>query len=101
MEYRLNKYISSSGICSRREADRFIEQGNVTVNGKRATVGMRVLPGQVVKVNGQLIENDIEPVYIAFNKPVGIVCTTDTGEKDNIVDYVGHEQRILDRKSVV
>ncbi len=95
MEYRLNKYISSSGICSRREADRYIEQGNVTVNGKRATIGMRVLPGQVVKVNGQLIENDVEPVYIALNKPVGIVCTTDTSEKDNIVDFVGHEQRIF------
>lgn len=95
MEYRLNKYISSSGICSRRAADRFIEEGKVTVNGKRATIGMRVLPGQKVKVNGLLIENAIEPVYVAFNKPVGIVCTTDPQEKDNIVKFISHEQRIF------
>lgn len=95
MEYRLNKYISSSGICSRRDADRFIEEGKVTVNGKRATIGMRVLPGQKVKVNGQLIENDIEPVYIAFNKPVGVVSTSDPQERDNIVDFISHEQRIF------
>lgn len=95
MEYRLNKYISNSGFCSRRDADRFIEEGKVTVNGKRASVGMRVLPGQKVKVNGELIINDIEPVYIAFNKPVGIVSTTDTMEKDNIINFIRHEQRIF------
>lgn len=95
MEYRLNKYISSSGFCSRRDADRFIEEGKVTVNGRRASVGMRVLPGQKVKVNGELIINDIEPVYIAFNKPVGIVSTTDTQEKDNIINFIRHEQRIF------
>lgn len=95
MEYRLNKYISSSGFCSRREADRFIEEGKVTVNGKRAVVGMRVLPGQKVRVNGELIINDIEPIYIAFNKPVGVVSTTDPQEKDNIVNFIRHEQRIF------
>ncbi|GAB6009077.1 23S rRNA pseudouridine(2604) synthase RluF [Dysgonomonas reticulitermitis] len=95
MEYRLNKYISNSGFCSRRDADRFIEEGKVTVNGRRASVGMRVLPGQKVKVNGELIINDIEPVYIAFNKPVGIVSTTDTLEKDNIINFIRHEQRIF------
>lgn len=95
MEYRLNKYISNSGFCSRRDADRFIEEGKVTVNGRRASVGMRVLPGQKVKVNGELIINDIEPVYIAFNKPVGIVSTTDTQEKDNIINFIRHEQRIF------
>lgn len=95
MEYRLNKYISGSGFCSRREADRFIEEGKVTVNGKRATIGMRVLPGQKVRVNGELIVNDIEPVYIAFNKPVGIVSTTDPQEKDNIINFIRHEQRIF------
>ncbi|MCS5874413.1 hypothetical protein LN650_30470 [Klebsiella pneumoniae subsp. pneumoniae] len=74
---RLNKYISESGICSRREADRFIEQGNVFINGKRATIGDQVKPGDLVKVNGQLIEpreaDDL--VLIALNKPVGIVST--------------------------
>lgn len=95
MEYRLNKYISSSGFCSRREADQYIENGKVTVNGKRASIGMRVLPGQKVKVNGELIVNDIEPVYIAFNKPVGIVSTTDPQEKDNIINFIRHEQRIF------
>ncbi|MDH6357317.1 23S rRNA pseudouridine(2604) synthase RluF [Parabacteroides sp. PF5-9] len=95
MEYRLNKYISNSGYCSRREADRFIESGNVTINGKRATIGMRVYPGQKVKVNGELIVNKIEPVYIALNKPVGIVSTTDPAEKHNIVNFISHEQRIF------
>ncbi len=95
MEYRLNKYISSSGFCSRREADRLIEEGKVRVNGKRAEIGMRVLPGQKVTVNGELIKNDIEPVYIAFNKPVGVVSTTDPEEDDNIVDFISHEQRIF------
>lgn len=79
---RLNKYISESGICSRREADRYIEQGNVFLNGKRATIGDQVKPGDVVKVNGQLIEpREAEDlVLIALNKPVGIVSTTEDGE---------------------
>lgn len=94
---RLNKYISESGICSRREADRYIEQGNVFLNGKRATIGDRVMPGDVVKANGQLIEpRDAEdPVFIALNKPVGIVSTTEDGERDNIVDFVNHSSRIF------
>ena len=95
MEYRLNKYISESGYCSRREADKLIDEGQVTIDGKRAAIGMRVFPGQKVKVRGELIENKLEPVYIAFNKPVGIVSTTDPQEKDNIVDYISHEQRIF------
>ncbi|MDH8702479.1 23S rRNA pseudouridine2604 synthase [Dysgonomonadaceae bacterium PH5-43] len=95
MEFRLNKYISSSGHCSRREADRFIEEGKVTVNGKKAVIGQKVYPGQKVRVNGTLIENEIEPVYIAFNKPVGVVSTTDPNEKDNIVKFISHEQRIF------
>lgn len=95
MEYRLNKYISSSGFCSRRDADRLIEGGKVTINGKRATLGMRVLPGQKVKVNGELIVNSLEPLYIAFNKPVGVVSTTDPQEKDNIINFISHEQRIF------
>ena len=94
---RLNKYISESGICSRRDADRFIEQGNVYVNGKRAQVGAQVIAGDTVKVNGQLIEPR-EPddfVFIVLNKPVGIVSTTESSEKNNIVDFVRHSVRIF------
>ena len=94
---RLNKYISESGICSRREADRYIEQGNVFLNGKRATIGDQVNPGDVVKVNGQLIEpREAEDlVFIALNKPVGIVSTTEDSERDNIVDFVNHSKRVF------
>ncbi|WP_294901778.1 23S rRNA pseudouridine(2604) synthase RluF [Tatumella sp. UBA2305] len=94
---RLNKYISESGICSRRDADRFIEQGNVFINGKRATVGDQVYAGDVVKVNGQLIEprNEEDLVLIALNKPVGIISTTEGSEKDNIVDFVNHSKRVF------
>jgi 23S rRNA pseudouridine2604 synthase len=94
---RLNKYISESGICSRREADRYIEQGNVFINGKRATIGEQVVPGDLVKVNGQAIEpQDAEDfVVLALNKPVGIVSTTESHEKDNIVDFVNHSTRIF------
>ena len=94
---RLNKYISESGVCSRRDADRYIEQGNVFINGKRVALGDRVFPGDVVKVNGQLIEPRSEDnlVFIALNKPVGIVCTTESGEKDNITDFVNHSTRIF------
>lgn len=95
MEYRLNKYISASGYCSRREADRFIESGNVTVNGIRAVIGARILPGQKVRVNGNLITHEVEPIYIAFNKPVGVVSTTDHTDKNNIIDFISHEQRIF------
>ncbi|WP_165460801.1 23S rRNA pseudouridine(2604) synthase RluF [Atlantibacter sp.] len=94
---RLNKYISESGICSRREADRYIEQGNVFINGKRAGIGDQVVAGDVVKVNGQLIEprSEDDLVFIALNKPVGVVSTTEEGEKDNIVDFVNHSTRIF------
>ncbi len=94
---RLNKYISESGICSRRDADRFIEQGNVFINGKRAQVGAQVFAGDTVKVNGQLIEPRGEDnfVCIVLNKPVGIVSTTEKAEKNNIVDFVRHGVRIF------
>ncbi|CCG85405.1 23S rRNA pseudouridine(2604) synthase RluF [Erwinia piriflorinigrans] len=94
---RLNKYIGESGICSRRDADRYIEQGNVFINGKRASVGDQVFTGDVVKVNGQLIEprNEEDLVVIALNKPVGIVSTTEEGERDNIVDFVNHSKRVF------
>ena len=94
---RLNKYISESGICSRRDADRFIEQGNVYLNGKRAAVGAQVVAGDTVKVNGQLIEpkEADDFVFIVLNKPVGIVSTTESSEKNNIVDFVRHSVRIF------
>lgn len=94
---RLNKYIRESGICSRRDADRFIEQGNVFINGKRASVGDQVVAGDTVKVNGQLIEpQDADDfVFIVLNKPVGIVSTTESSEKNNIVDFVRHGVRIF------
>jgi len=94
---RLNKYISESGMCSRRDADRYIEQGNVHINGRRAQVGDQVLPGDVVKVNGQVVEprDEEDLVFIALNKPVGIVSTTDSAEKDNIQRFVGHSERIF------
>ncbi|MCB8890083.1 23S rRNA pseudouridine(2604) synthase RluF [Vreelandella malpeensis] len=94
---RINKYISESGLCSRREADRFVEQGNVWINGRRASTGDQVVPGDRVKVNGQEIEPQEEEdlVLIALNKPVGIVSTTESNEKANIVDFVGHGVRIF------
>lgn len=94
---RLNKYISESGMCSRREADRYIENGNVAINGKAAQVGDQVLPGDKVTVNGQLIEprDEEDLIFIALNKPVGVVSTTDPAERRNIVNHVGHGERIF------
>lgn len=94
---RINKYISESGLCSRREADRFVEQGNVWINGRRATTGDQVVAGDRVKVNGQEIEPQEEEdlILIALNKPVGIVSTTESSEKDNIVEFVKHGARIF------
>ncbi len=93
---RLNKFISETGICSRREADRFIEQGRVKVNGRRADLGTQVEEGDDVRLNGKRIGQREKPhVYIALNKPVGIVCTTDRSERDNITDHVNHPARIF------
>lgn len=94
---RLNKYISESGICSRREADRYIEMGQVLINGRKAAIGDRVKPTDRVMVNGREIEprQQTEHIYLAFNKPVGIVSTTEQGVRDNIVDYVNHSERIF------
>jgi 23S rRNA pseudouridine2604 synthase len=94
---RLNKYISESGLCSRREADRYIENGSVAINGRPARVGDQVLPGDVVTVNGrEVVPRDKEDlVFIALNKPVGVVSTTDPAERRNIVNHVGHSVRIF------
>ncbi len=96
MEARLNKFISDTGYCSRREADRFIENGKVTINKVVATLGDRVKAGDQVRVNGNLIECDVEPsVYIALNKPVGITSTTDRSDKSNVVDFINYPTRIF------
>lgn len=94
---RVNKYLSEVGFCSRRGADKLIEQGKVTINGKVPEMGTKVLPGDEVRVDGNLISPPKDDfVYIAFNKPVGIVCTTDIkAEKDNIIDYINHPKRIF------
>ncbi|WGH75885.1 23S rRNA pseudouridine(2604) synthase RluF [Tenacibaculum tangerinum] len=91
----LNKYISSTGICSRREAERFITEGRVTINGKPTQLGNRVYEGDVVKIDGKLLRAKAKTIYIALNKPVGIVCTTDSKERKNIVKFVGHPQRLF------
>ena len=94
---RLNKFISESGICSRREADRFIEQGQVLINGKPAQVGDQVAPRDRVTVNGHKLEpkQAEDAVYLAFNKPVGITSTSEPGVRGNIVDYVNHAARVF------
>ncbi len=93
---RLNKAISDSGFCSRRQADKLIEQERVTVNDEVATLGDRAMPDDVIKVNGKLLitENE-ELVYIALNKPVGITCTTDRRVEGNVVDFINHKERIF------
>jgi 23S rRNA pseudouridine2604 synthase len=99
---RLNKYIGESGYCSRREADRLIAEGRVTINGEPAGMGRRVEDGDEVRIDGQGLatrpaasRGKRRHVYIALNKPVGITCTTEASVKGNIVDFVGHEQRIF------
>jgi len=92
---RLNKYISATGVCSRREADKWIEAGRVTCNGQPAALGTRVADGDQVCIDGQPIGVKKNPIYIALNKPVGITCTTEAGIEDNIIDLIGHAERIF------
>lgn len=94
---RINKYLSEVGYCSRRAADKLIDQGRVTINGIIPEMGTKIIPGDEIRVDGELIsEPDEKPVYLAFNKPVGIVCTTDTRvEKDNIIDFIKYPKRIF------
>ncbi|BCN93563.1 pseudouridine synthase [Thiomicrorhabdus immobilis] len=98
-EKRLNKFISDSGFCSRREADRLIEQNRVTINGKLPELGTKVQADDIVKVDGKPIasvaENKSDRIYIAYNKPIGIICITDTSIEDNIIDAIGYKQRIF------
>jgi len=94
---RINKYLSEVGFCSRREADRLLEEGRITINGRVPELGTKVSDEDEIFVDGKTIKKvEEEFVYIAFNKPVGIVCTTDTKrEKNNIVDYINHPKRIF------
>ena len=91
---RLNKYISEAGVASRRAADRLIEEGKVTINGKPAVVGDRVYEDDVVAVNGKKIAKEEEDIILAFNKPRGITCTSNPEDKDNVIDYIGYPKRI-------
>lgn len=91
---RINKYLSEAGVCSRREADRQVEAGNVTIDGQVAETGARVLPGQRVCLNGKPVKKEEEMILLAFHKPVGIVCTAEKREKNNVVDYIHYPKRI-------
>ena len=93
-QLRINKYLSSIGFCSRREADRLLEQGKVKIDGETAQVGQRVMPEQEVTVNGIPVKDKPREIIIAFNKPKGIVCTSSKKEKNNIVDYLHFPTRI-------
>jgi 23S rRNA pseudouridine2604 synthase len=95
MDVSLNKYISDSGFCSRREADKYIDDCRVTINGKDAHKGNRVGPGDDVRVDGEPLRKKVQPVYMMLNKPKGITCTTDLKDKTNIIDFVNYKIRIF------
>ena len=92
---RLNKAISDSGHCSRRQADVLIEQGRVSINGEATSLGDRVMPGDTIQIDGVPILSNENMVYIVLNKPVGITCTTDRNIKGNVIDFIGHKDRIF------
>mgnify|MGYP000492365223 CR=1 FL=1 len=92
---RLNKAISETGFCSRREADKLIEQGKVKVNGKPVELGLKVTALDSISVSGKVITKEVKNVYLAFNKPKGITCTTDLKDKTNIIDYINYPERIF------
>jgi 23S rRNA pseudouridine2604 synthase len=91
----LNKFISETGFCSRREADKLIENGSVTVNGKLPKLGNRVSYDDVIKIDGKSLKPKEKPIYIVFNKPIGVSSTTDRKDKYNIIDYIKHPKRIF------
>ncbi len=95
MSVSLNKFVAATGICSRREADRWIEAERLTINGTVAVKGNRVEPGDRVELDGQAIGKKPDPVYLAFHKPPGITCTTDARDPDNIIDFLNYPQRIF------
>ena len=91
---RINKYLSEAGICSRREADRLVEAGQVSIDGETAQAGDRVFPGQKVVVAGTEAKKEEEDILLAFYKPKGVECTSDRSNPDNIIDYIGYGKRI-------
>ena len=91
---RINKYLADCGVCSRRQADGLISEGRVSVDGETAVMGTKVLPGQVVRVDGKDIKDDGKTIVLLLNKPEGIVCTTAEDEKDNVVRFVNYKRRI-------
>lgn len=95
METRINKFLSEAGVCSRRAADRLIGEGRVTIDGVTAQAGSRVLAGSLVCVDNHPVTRQEELVVIAFNKPVGVVCTAQKKEKNNVIDYIGYPKRIF------
>ncbi|MEN9568781.1 MAG: rRNA pseudouridine synthase [Bacteroidota bacterium] len=95
MDKSVNKYISETGFCSRREADLYIDQGRVTINDNVAIKGNRVMPGDVVEIDGEPLKKKDKTIYLAFNKPVGITCTTDVKDKTNIISFINHKSRIF------
>jgi 23S rRNA pseudouridine2604 synthase len=94
---RINKYLSEIGFCSRRAADKLIVESRVTINGLVPEMGTKIYPDDVIRVDGKIVSTPKEShIYIAFNKPIGIVCTTDTkAEKNNIIDYINYPKRIF------
>lgn len=92
---RLNKAIAETGYCSRREADKLIESGRVKVNGATADLGLKVTSDDIIKVKGKTITKQVGNIYLAFNKPIGITCTTDTHIKDNIISFLNYPERIF------
>jgi 23S rRNA pseudouridine2604 synthase len=95
MDISLNKYISDSGFCSRREADKYIEECRVTINGKDAHKGNRVQEGDDVRIDGEPLRKKKTAVYILLNKPKGVTCTTDTTDKSNIISFMNYKTRIF------
>lgn len=91
----LNKFISDTGFCSRREADKLIEAGRVTINGKQGKLGNRVSYDDAIKIDGESLKSKEKPIYIAFHKPIGVSSTTDRKDKFNIIDYINHPKRIF------
>lgn len=93
-QIRLNKFLSDAGFCSRREADRLVEQGCVKVNGEIAVMGQKVTLNDVIEADGKVVSREQEQILLAFNKPVGVECTSDMTNPDNIIDFINYEKRI-------